>query len=268
MSDTINLALPLIAASQAQKHVTHNEALAIADAVVQLAIISRAFASPPASPLDGDRYLIAAPATGVWSTHDGELAFHLDGVWRFAVPRTGWRLWSIAEEKLLVFDGSAWRDIQDIDELQDVELLGINATADATNRLTVASANILFTHEGGDQRIKINKNAAADTAACLFQSNFSGRAEVGLAGDDSFHFKVSPDGSSWYEALIINRNTGSQLLKHVDISAPPASAPPISDASSARMHRAEPSASPCRRVRMQTIGWSSARRIRVPIALR
>src|SRR5437763_6972616 len=108
MSETVNLELPLIAAAQAQKQVTHNEALAIADALVHLAVISRILAAPPASPLDGDRYLIASGATGIWATHDGDIAFYLDGVWRFAAPRNGWRLWSIAETKLLVFDGGAW----------------------------------------------------------------------------------------------------------------------------------------------------------------
>ena len=40
MSETVNLELPLIAAAQAQKHVTHNEALAIADALIHLAVPS------------------------------------------------------------------------------------------------------------------------------------------------------------------------------------------------------------------------------------
>ena len=64
MSDTPLLALPLLEASQAQKHVTHNEALLLLDAMVHLAAISRALAAPPASPGDGDRYLVAASATG------------------------------------------------------------------------------------------------------------------------------------------------------------------------------------------------------------
>ncbi|MEE8579231.1 MAG: carbohydrate-binding protein, partial [Hyphomicrobium sp.] len=29
-----------------------------------------------------------------------------------------------------------------------------------------------------------------------------------LAGDDDFRFKVSPDGSAWREAIVINRSTG------------------------------------------------------------
>ena len=41
-----------------------------------------------------------------------------------------------------------------------------------------------------------------------FQDGFSGRAQVGLCGDDNFHFKVSPDGSTWNEAININASTG------------------------------------------------------------
>jgi hypothetical protein len=90
-----------------------------------------------------------------------------------------------------------------------VSLVGVNATADATNRLSVASPAALFSHEGAGHQLKINKNASGDTASVLFQTGFSGRAEFGLAGDDDFHVKVSPDGSSWHEAIVINRSSGA-----------------------------------------------------------
>jgi hypothetical protein len=211
MSDTTHLALPLLAADQAQKHVTHNEALILLDHAIHLAVISRALATPPGAPAHGDRYLIAISATGAWAGHDGELAFYQDGVWRFAEPRTGWRLWSIDEEKFFVFDGTLWRDLQNLDELA---LLGINTMADATNKLAVRSNAVLMTAladgDGGtgDIQVKLNKETAGDTASLLYQAGFSGRAELGLTGDDDFHLKVSPDGSSWTEALVIDRTTG------------------------------------------------------------
>lgn len=208
MSDTPLLGLPLLEASQAQKHVTHNEALLLIDAMVHLAVISRALAAPPASPGDGDRYLVAASATGDWLGHSGHIAFREAGAWRFAVPKAGWRLWVAAESLLLLFDGTLWIDLQDFDELQNMDLLGVNTTADAANKLSVASANILFTHVGAGQRVKINKNAAGDTASLLYQTGFLGRAEIGTIGDDDFHFKVSPDGSAWNEALVIDRTSG------------------------------------------------------------
>ncbi len=115
MSDTPLLGLPLLEASQAQKHVTHNEALLLLDAMVHLAVISRALAAPPASPGDGDRYLVAASATGAWLGHSGHIAFREAGSWRFAIPKAGWRLWVQAESLFLLFDGTAWIDLRDDD---------------------------------------------------------------------------------------------------------------------------------------------------------
>ena len=46
----------------------------------------------------------------------------------------------------------------------------------------------------------------------MFQIGFSGRAEIGLTGDDDFHFKVSANGSSYTEALILNRTTGAMTI--------------------------------------------------------
>ncbi|WP_313530903.1 DUF2793 domain-containing protein, partial [Shinella sp.] len=53
MDATENLNLPYILPSQAQKHVTHNEAIKALDAVVQLAVTSRSVATPPPSPAAG-----------------------------------------------------------------------------------------------------------------------------------------------------------------------------------------------------------------------
>ncbi|MBX9588440.1 MAG: DUF2793 domain-containing protein [Hyphomonadaceae bacterium] len=91
-------------------------------------------------------------------------------------------------------------------------LFGINATADPTTRFAVAAPASLFDHAGNGHQHKINKNAAGDTASILFQTGYSGRAEMGTAGDDNFRFKVSADGSSWTEAIIIDRATGAVAL--------------------------------------------------------
>src|SRR6185437_4575366 len=64
----------------------------------------------------------------------------------------------------------------------------------------------------GDIRFTVNKEASTDTASLLFQDGFSGRAEIGLAGDDDFHFKVSPDGSAWTESLTIDKTSGLVTL--------------------------------------------------------
>jgi len=203
------LGLPLLEAAQAQKHVTHNEALLLIDASAQLSVINRTTAAPPVTPAEGDRYLIAAGATGAWAGRSGEIASFESAVWRFAAPREGWRLWVQDEDVFLIFNGALWRTI---DILQNMALLGVNTTADTGNRLAVSSPAVLFNHAGADHRLKINKQAAGDTASLLYQTNFSGRTEMGLAGDDDFHVKVSPDGSSWLEAIQINRTSGAVTM--------------------------------------------------------
>jgi hypothetical protein len=80
MTDTPNLALPYILASQAQKHVTHNEAIRALDCLVQLSVESRVLTSPPASPADGSRYVVAAGASGDWTGQSGKIAAFQDGI--------------------------------------------------------------------------------------------------------------------------------------------------------------------------------------------
>ncbi len=93
-----------------------------------------------------------------------------------------------------------------------VSHVGVNTTANDTNRLAVNSDASLLNHNGAGHQVKVNKATAGATAAVLFQSNWSGRAEFGLAGDDDFHVKVSADGSSWHEAMVIGAGTGQLQL--------------------------------------------------------
>ncbi|WIY52467.1 DUF2793 domain-containing protein [Devosia sp. YIM 151766] len=111
MSDSANLLLPYISASQAQKHVTHNESIRLLDGMVQLAVKDRDLAEPPGSPSDGDRYLVASGGSGAWMGWDWNIAYRADGVWMKLHPRPGWLCWVIDEDLLLAFDGSAWAPV-------------------------------------------------------------------------------------------------------------------------------------------------------------
>ena len=212
MSDTPMLGLPLLSAAQAQKHVTHNEALLRLDALVHLSVIARNLAAPPAAAADGDRYLVAASASGAWAGQAGLLALAQGGGWVFITPRKGWRLWVESEGKLLAFDGTLWREPFTITDLANLAHLGVNATADDVNRLAVSSAASLFNHAGSDHRLKLNKNAVGDTASLLYQTNWSGRAEMGLTGSEDFRINVSGDGAAWKTALQIDRASGAVSL--------------------------------------------------------
>jgi hypothetical protein len=211
MSDqTEILNLPYIMPAQAQKHVTHNEAIRILDVVVQLAVLSRQATTPPAAPNAGDRYIVPVGAQNAWAGQDTEVAAFVDGGWVFFSPIAGWMAYVVNEALFSVFDGTNWVLANDTPQiLQNMSLVGINSTADLNNRLSIASPASLFTHQGNGHQIKINKAASADTASLVFQSNWSGRAEFGIAGGDDFSVKVSADGLVWTTALTIQAATGS-----------------------------------------------------------
>jgi hypothetical protein len=214
VDSTPNLGLPYIMAAQSQKHVTHNEAIRALDAVVQLGVLDRNLGAPPSSPAEGARYIVAASPSGAWSGHAGKVAAYQDGAWMFYTPSEGWIAWVADEDIAVVWTGSAWGSLATGegggggDGEGDFDTLGINATADSTNRLTVAADATLLNHDGDGHQLKINKAEAGDTASLLYQTGFSGRAELGLAGDDDFHFKVSADGATWKEAIVIDRASG------------------------------------------------------------
>ncbi len=84
MSDeTPRSGLPLLAAAQAQKHVTHNEALLQLDALACARLLDRDLTTPPGSPADGDTYLVKA--TGQRRVDGTERQHRLRHRWRLAV---------------------------------------------------------------------------------------------------------------------------------------------------------------------------------------
>lgn len=217
MSDQTNLlGLPYIMPSQAQKHVTHNEALRLLDATVQLSVGSRSLTAPPEAPAEGDRHIIASGADGAWSGKDGRIAAFQDGAWTVLTPREGWLAWVEDEQKLLCRMTGAWVAVeQSLSELQNLSLLGVGTGADPTNpfaaKLNKALWSARYAAEGGDGdlRYTFNKEAPANSATLLMQTDWSGRAEIGLSGDDDLRFKVSADGAAWNDALVADRSTGS-----------------------------------------------------------
>lgn len=198
------MGLPYLEPAQAQKHVTHNEALRILDAVTQLAVQSAGQTEPPAEPADGNRHIVGSPATGAWAGQDHAVAVHADAGWQFFAPQPGWRADLAPTGTVLRFDGTGWVT----ETIEDLPLLGVNTTADTVNRLAVASEAVLLTHAGAGHQLKINKNAETDTASLLFQTGWSGRAEMGTTGSDDFAIKVSPDGSTFLTALHVEAATG------------------------------------------------------------
>ena len=225
MSDdaTPRLALPYLAAAQAQKHVTVNEGLARLDALVACAVESRSTAAEPSSPADGALYILPGAPTGAdWSGRAaGTLMRFEAGAWEAVTPPLGMVALVIDEAALTVRSGSSWVELADlISALANLAMLGVHTTADSTNRLAVKSPAVLFDHDGAGVQLKLDKHAAGDTASVLFQTDYSGRAEIGLCGDDALHIKVSADGSSFTEALVVGAD-GAVRLKSFTVATLP-----------------------------------------------
>jgi hypothetical protein len=205
--------LPYIMPNQAQSHVTHNEALRRLDAMVHISVASRSLPAPPPGPAAGEAYLVPeAGASGAFAGHEEELATFQDGTWFFVRPGPGWVVHVEDEALLLVHLVDGWKAFVSADTML-AETLGINTMSDETNRFALKSDAALFSHAAetggsGDMRLKLNRQTSSSTASLLFQSAWSGRAEMGLAGDDKWRLKVSADGGSWADALIVDGSTG------------------------------------------------------------
>ncbi len=199
---TPRLKAPLMTAGQAQKHVTHNEAIMVLDALAQLSVVSST-STPPSSPVADCVYIIGASPSGVWAGKATQIARYQDGAWAYSVPQNGWRAWVQDVAQMYVFTGSAWVNYNSL-ALNNVPMLGVNTTANSTTKFISKSDANLFDQVTGSARVNVNKAATGDTASFIFQKNFSGRAEFGLMGVDNFGVKVSADGTSWKQALSVD----------------------------------------------------------------
>lgn len=110
MTETAKLSLPLLAPSQAQKHVTVNEALGRLDAMVQLSLTSRTVTTPPVAAIEGDTYLVPGSAVNEWAGQDGAITVFQNNGWLFINPQAGWRAYVVDEGVQIFFDGTDWGD--------------------------------------------------------------------------------------------------------------------------------------------------------------
>lgn len=230
---TTNFSIPELAAAQAQKHVTVNEALRVIDVAMNLTVIRRDFTAPPGAPSEGDKYIPAATASGAWTGREDDVAAYVNGEWIFFNPAEGWRVYDQTTGELLIFDGASWvtafgsagngsaaspsysfASDPDTGMYRNAanELAfatGGSERLRVTNTQVVATAaQFLLDDQGTDADFTISKNAVGNNASLTFQNNFSTRAIAGLQANDNFTLKVSPNGSSFVDAVILNATTG------------------------------------------------------------
>lgn len=105
---TDRYSLPLLQAGQAQKELTHNEALALVDAMLHAQAESASLSAPPGGAVPGQCWIVATGGSAEWAGHDGELACMTAGGWRFVAPRQGMRVAVTDDGQTYIYGASAW----------------------------------------------------------------------------------------------------------------------------------------------------------------
>jgi hypothetical protein len=108
MDETTRWALPLLASGQAQKEITHNEAIAAIDRLLHLAVASRSLSAPPSDSATGDVYIIGVAPSGAWEASEGQLACFEGAGWAIRSPRPGCLAWVADEQQFAVYSTAGW----------------------------------------------------------------------------------------------------------------------------------------------------------------
>lgn len=136
------------------------------DALIQSSVIDISLTAPPASPLDGDTYVVASVATGAWAGQETKIArwSTVLTAWEFYTPKEGWRVYNIDDGAHYLFDGTSWAidssggdsGVSAVVAEGGTSLLATAANAGRYTRFTAASAktytfNSTETYTVGDE---------------------------------------------------------------------------------------------------------------------
>ena len=210
-SDKLNL--PYIQPSQAQKHVTHNEAIRILDVLTQMSVQSDDNTAPPGGAVDGDSHIVPLGGQFDWAGQDGKIATLQDGSWQFLTPAAGWRAYVAARGAMVVYDGAAWGALG-VAEVQNADLIGLNTTADGANPFSAKVNSALWTAlpvadgGSGDIRMTMNKDTTGYDVGMVFQTGYVTKALLGCFGSDALRLSVSQDGSAFFDGISFDPATG------------------------------------------------------------
>lgn len=108
MANTPRLGMSLLSSGQAQKEVTHNEAVILLDAIVHACSVGPPANLPPAAPQEGLCYICGTAPSGAWTGKANHVACWTNGGWRFVPPVQGLKLSDQASGREWRFAGDAW----------------------------------------------------------------------------------------------------------------------------------------------------------------
>ena len=158
MSDdaTPRLGFPFLAMGQAQKELTHNQALVMADFLIQPVVQSANLLAPPPALTAGQCWIVGASATGDWAGKEAMLACWTAGGWQFLSPFEGMRVWSLADITYLQWTASSW--LIGVINARSVSVDGIQVIGSRSGNIAAPSAGAVVDAEA---RIAIDQILSA-----------------------------------------------------------------------------------------------------------
>ena len=197
MDTTPNLALPLIAAAQAQKHVTHNEALRALDAIVQLTVLDKDLSAPPGSPAEGARYIVGPSPTGAWAGQTDRIAAWQDGAWAFHAPHEGWLAWVADEDRLYIWSGTAWAFAAgSLSNVADDATPQLGGDLDANGFDIGFDDGTGITDDSGNEQLVFHKTASAVNQIGIANAATGTAPQIAAEGTDpNVDLRLAPKGT-------------------------------------------------------------------------
>jgi hypothetical protein len=189
----------------------------------QDSVLDKDLTAPPGSPSEGDRYIVAATATGDWATHETEIAQYTDSAWEFIEPNIGYCLTVEDELIMYVFNGSSW--------------VSLPSLADA---LTGTAGEALSQYDSVYANAADGKYYLADADGTEAQANAKGivTQSGGIAQNSTGQIQVNPvqiiNGAwSWTPNVELWLNTAGTLTDDIEVKAALAWSKPMGYAISA-----------------------------------
>jgi Protein of unknown function (DUF2793)/Chaperone of endosialidase len=210
--DSTNLGIKFLQASQADKHVAVNEAFDLLDVLVGQSVKGFGTNQAPTSNQEGDAFVIGTNPSQAWTGKASQMAVWKLGAWQFLQPRRGWQVREIdANFATKIYTGTDWQALDLIGaSASKLTSIGLGTDASVATPFAAVLNQASWTARGivqggtGDLRIYAGKSTSSQTVSTVFQTGFSGRAEVGLCGDDLYSIRVSANGSTWRTAFSID----------------------------------------------------------------
>jgi len=196
MGETIQFGLPYVAAAQAQKHVTVNEAFTRLDALANLRLASTGVVTPPVAPEEGEAYFVPNGAVNAWDGKGGQIAIFANGGWVFAEPKPGWKAFVEDVGLGAIFDGEGFVE----------EAVAVSINGAATLEQVIEFDHVITAGADNSSAVVIPAGAQVTGISGIVKTTLTGSGltswRIGVAGSDNRYGNgLNVNVGSWVRGL-------------------------------------------------------------------